>query len=213
MNLVSRLVYLDRDFIAGVYEEESGEAPPTQIIKSEGMNAGAKLPFFSAGVSAGESRAFHLSTQGMLRHLLPQLQTIPALTASSVGPARISSTGWMNGELSIFQVQVKSGGRRRDQSATSVLEPARYNPVTMPEDEVIASDTYFGLRNGDLKLALVTTEDYFSSGIGALTKLYATVLSETTIPVRALVRVMSSRSSFNEWVGIPLVILEEQSSE
>lgn len=42
----------------------------------------------------------------------------------------------------------------------------------------------------------------------SLLKLYETVIEETTIPVKALVRIISSRSSFNEWIGIPLVILE-----
>ena len=75
-------------------------------------------------------------------------------------------------------------------------------------NQIVASETYFAIHDGDLKLALITTPDYFSSGLNALTKLYETVLEETTIPVTALVRVMASRSTFNEWIGVPLVILE-----
>jgi hypothetical protein len=200
--LLDRLVYLDRDFISGAYEEQTGRAPTTQITKTEGMNAGAKIPFFSAGLSAGESRTFAVSTLGMLRELLPSLEEIQSLTCKAVGSKKKSTTGWITGELSIFKVEVNEQGKNHDQLSQKPMLPIHYhNPI-------VASETYFAIHGGGLKLALITTPDYFSSGLNALTKLYETVLEETTIPVTALVRVMASRSTFNEWIGVPLVILE-----
>jgi hypothetical protein len=119
-----------------------------------------------------------------------------------VGPKKKSTTGWIVGELSIFKVEVKEQGKEHEQLSRVPTSPIRYyNPT-------VASETYFAIHGSGLKLALITTPDYFSSGLSALTNLYATVLEETTIPVKALVRVMASRSTFNEWIGIPLVILE-----
>lgn len=118
----------------------------------------------------------------------------------------ISTTGWVTGELSIFKVEVKERGKKHEQLSrepTSPLAVSVYNPT-------VASETYFAIHGSGLKLALITTPDYFASGLNALTKLYETVLEETTIPVKALVRVIASRSTFNEWIGIPLVILEAQ---
>ena len=200
--LLDRLVYLDRDFISGAYEEQTGRAPTTQITKTEGMNAGAKIPFFSAGLSAGESRTFAVSTLGMLRELLPSLEEIQSLTCKAVGPTKKSTTGWITGELSIFKVEVNEQGKNHDQLSQKPMLPIHYH------NQIVASETYFAIHGGGLKLALITTPDYFSSGLNALTKLYETVLEETTIPVTAFVRVMASRSTFNEWIGIPLVILE-----
>ena len=202
--LLDRLVYLDRDFIAGSYEERTGKAPLTQITKTEGMNAGARIPFFSAGLSAGESKTFEVSTLGMLHELLPDLERLLPLSPSAIGRKKVSCTGWITGELSIFRVEVKEQGKEHEQLSRMPSSPVSYyNPT-------IASETYFAIHGGGFKLALITTPDYFSSGLNALTKLYETVLEETTIPIKTLVRVMSSRSTFDEWIGIPLVILEGQ---
>ena len=203
LHLLHRLIYLDRDFISGAYEEITGSAPTTQITKNEGINAGAKIPFFTAGLSATETKTFSVSSLGMLRELLPTLEKAETLMKDSFGKRKPSRIGWIEGEFSIFKVEVKEKGKSHDQlSRISGGGVHFHNPI-------VASETYFGIHSATgLKLALVTTDDYFASGLNALTNLYATVLEETTIPVRALVRVIASRSTFNEWIAIPLVILE-----
>ena len=204
--LLHRMVYLDRDFIAGAYEALAGKAPTTQITKNEGMKVGAQIPFFSAGVSAGESRTFSLSSLGMLHELLPKLEQYEQIDQSAVGRKKLSKTGWLIGELSIFKVEVKERGKEHEQ-----LSQVNIQNIFKPSNPVVASETYFAIHTSNgLKLALITTPDYFSSGLDALTKLYATVIEETTIPVKALVRAFSSRSTFNEWITVPLVILEHQ---
>ena len=199
-DLLNRLVYLDRDFIAGAYEATFDEAPITQITKNEGLKAGAQVPFFSAGLSAAESRTYSTSTFGMLIKLLPELERIPAMPHPPIEKRAASSTCWVEGSLVIYKVVVKSSSKRHDQLPSG--PPSAY-------DQEKASETYFAIQapNG-VKLALITTPDYFSSGLDALTKLWGTVLDEVSIPVKALVRVYSANSTFNEWLAVPLFIKE-----
>ncbi|WP_128106558.1 hypothetical protein [Azoarcus sp. DN11] len=65
-DLHKSLVYLDRDYIADLYEVTTGKSPSTTITKNQGKKAGAVIPVFSADVSAQETRSFKVSTLGML---------------------------------------------------------------------------------------------------------------------------------------------------
>lgn len=206
LQLLHRLIYLDRDFITGAYEEIKGEAPTTQITKHEGMTAGAKVLLFSAGVSAVETKTFAVSSLGMLRALMPDLELAPNLSSKSMSQKSSSAIGWITGHLTIFKVEVTRQGKEHNQ----LPKTSERRTLPSPYKQTVASETYFAIHNQDgLKLALVTTADYFSSGLNTLTSLYETVLCETSIPVRALVKVISSRSTFDEWIGIPMVILEQ----
>jgi hypothetical protein len=201
--LLERLIYLDRDFIAGAYEALKGHAPMTQVTKSEGMNAGAKIPIFSAGLSATETRSFGVSTFGMTIELLQELEHYPEHVLPPLGTTAPSRIGWIEGEFSVFKVVVRSNSKSHDQ----LKSPGAH--MASPYNTEKASETYFAIRNlAGLKLALVTTPDYFSSGVASLTGLYETVLEQVSIPVRALVRVYDAKSSFNEWVGVPLFMYE-----
>lgn len=200
--LLHHLVYLDRDFVAGAYEAILGEAPVTQVTKNEGMNAGAKIPFFSAGVSAAESKTFSVSTLGMLVKLLPEINQLPSISKPPLPEGAASITGWIEGTLSVSKVVVRASSKVHEQ-----LSPA--GGLVQPYDPEKASETYFAIHaQSGVKLALITTPDYFSSGLDALTKLSETVLDKASIPVRALVRVYAATSSFKEWIAVPLVIIE-----
>ena len=61
---------------------------------------------------------------------------------------------------------------------------------------------------GDLRLTLITTDSYFSSGIGALLGLSEVVADVASIPVRALVRVLDVQGSFGDWLAVPCVMLD-----
>jgi len=200
--LLETLVYLDRDFVAAAYEALKGHAPLTQVTRNEGKNAGATIPFFTAGLSATETRTFTVSTFGMLTELLPEFEKYPLLAAPPLPAKSASRIGWIAGELSVFKVVVKERSKQHDQ-LTRVSSVGTYDPVK-------GSETYFAVRSagGTLKLALITTPDYFTSGLGALLRLYETVLEQVSIPVRALVRVYGATSSFQEWIGVPLLIHE-----
>jgi len=209
-DLLSKIVYLDRDYVSGAYEAYLGESPTTQVTKSEGMKAGAQIPFFSAGVSATESRSFSISTLGMLDRLMPELSKFPTLNKTLMAHGRSSAIGWIEGSLCVYKVVVKS---------TNPIDPNKkiHYQLSRSSDSMFqeysqekASQTYFAIHGTEgIKLALITTPDYFSSGIDALTGLYETVLDKVVIPVKALVRVFAATSSFNEWITVPLVVLEQ----
>ena len=57
-------------------------------------------------------------------------------------------------------------------------------------------------------LSLITTPEYFVSGLGTLVKLQKTVLEEMSIPIRAYVRVVAAHDHFKQWIAIPLVLIE-----
>lgn len=200
--LLHHLVYLDRDFVTGAYEAILGEAPVTQVTKNESMKAGAQIPFFSAGVSATESKTFSVSTFGMLAKLLPELNQLPTISKVPLAEGAASTTCWIEGALCVYKVVVRESSKVHEQRSPAGGFGQTYNPEK-------ASETYFAIHApSGVKLALITTPDYFSSGLDALTKLSATVLEKASIPVRALVRVYAATSSFKEWIAVPLVVIE-----
>lgn len=205
--LFESLVYVDRDFIATAYEAFSDVAPETQVTKTETKGAGMTIPVFSANVSAVETRSFKMSTFGMLAKILENLDEYDALPNPPLGDTGRSALGWVEGELTVDTVKL-----RKDQKSHSGHKPDRpagYGP------SVDASQTVFSIRGkggkggkGGLRLTLITTDSYFSSGIGALLGLSEVVVDVASIPVRALVRVLDVQGSFGDWLAVPCVMLD-----
>lgn len=77
MKVYEKVIYLDKEFISSMYEEEKGFSPKTVISRTESLKASVKIPLFSGGASAAESKSFSISTNGMLRKLLPVLEKYP----------------------------------------------------------------------------------------------------------------------------------------
>ena len=71
INLLQNLVYMDIGYMADLFEVVNGESPKTIISKNQGGKAGTAIPFFSAEVSAQETRSFTVSSFGMIEKLLP----------------------------------------------------------------------------------------------------------------------------------------------
>jgi hypothetical protein len=189
-NLHKTLVYLDREFIADLYEVTVGESPSTTITKNQGKKAGASIPIFSAEVSAQETRSYKVSTFEMLLQTWDALNLEPIIDSANFAPGMKSSYGWFEGELSVFQAK------------SSVQRSGK------PE-ELTAESGHFHIRQSPASaLSLITTPEYFSSGLGTLVKLQKTVLKEMSIPVRAYVRVVAAHDHFKQWIGIPLVLFE-----
>ena len=190
-DLIHRLIYLDRDYVAGIFEADTGTPSMTQITKTEGKKAGAAFPVFSAEISAGETRTFSLSSTAMLKKVMPRLKDFPALPTTGVGAGARSMVGWVEGEMSVFVINL----RRRE-------PPDNY-------EKVVASEKYFGIHSADgLKVALLSTPEYFSSSLGSFTRLYETVLGPHKFAVRALVRALPASTDFKEHIVVPLVIVE-----
>jgi hypothetical protein len=189
-DLQKSLIYLDREYIADLYEVATGQSPETTITSSQGKKAGASIPVFSAEVSAQETRSFKISTLGMLAHAWDSFNAEPDVDFSNFSLEMRSQYGWCNGELSVYKV--KTSVSRSDGTS-----------------DVLAESEHFQIRQSpESSLSLITTPEYFVSGLGTLVKLQKTVLKKMSIPVRAFVRVFAAQDHAKQWVAVPLVILE-----
>lgn len=193
--LLNHLVYLDRGYIADLYEVLTGESPSTLITLNQGKKAGAGIHIFSAEVSAQETRAFSVSTFQMLRKALPDLEKEPTLKPESFTSGMTSQYGWVEGELTVFKAK------------SSVPDGSTVAFKTL------ASDAFFHLRpRPGVDIAFITTPEYFALGMEAFLRMQDTVLKEMSLPVRAFIRVTAAQSYYSgQWVGVPLVILERDS--
>ena len=193
IKLLQNLVYMDIGYMADLFEVVNGESPKTIISKNQGGKAGTAIPFFSAEVSAQETRSFTVSSFGMIEKLLPVLDKENFLDPTSFRAEMPSQFGWITGELTVFKMRSTS----RD-SKTG-------------EDKLLASEALFQIRpKPGVDYALITTPEYFSTGFGTFVKLQDTLLKEMSIPVRAYVRVAAARGHMDQWVAMPLLILERQ---
>lgn len=190
--LSTRLVYLDKDFIADRYEVWSGAHPATTLTRVPGQQAsGHPLPF-SAQVSALETRSYDVSTRHMLTQLWPQLAEQPAVNVGEYAERSASEFGWVQGQLSTFQVRSKS---QRD-----------------GQEVVTAQSSHFQLRGIEQGryIDLITTPDYFASGFNALLPLQMTLLSKFSLPVCMYMRLLPARDHADNWIAVPLLIVESQ---
>ena len=189
-DLLHALVYLDRGYIADLYEVVTGQSPSTLITKNQGKKAGAQIPVFSAEISAQETRSFPVSTFEMLAKTLSVLESEPPLTPPNFQPEMTSKYGWVDGQLTAFKV-------------TSTVQ--RHTG----EHEMLAADAFFQLNARPLlDLALITTPEYFSLGLDTFLRMQNTLLKDMSIPVRAFVRVLAAKTHTEQWVAVPLVVLE-----
>ena len=185
-----RLIYFDREFVAGRYEIETGEPASTQISKAQGGKAGANFLAFAADVSATETRSFPVSTLQMLATVLPAIEKSVELDPEQFKSGMPSMTGWVEGELTVMTAQ----GKKLDGTPTT---------------ELYSGFRIHGGPSPALNLSLITVPTYFTSGIDALTRMQQTVLAEMSIPTRAFVRVLATRSHFEMmWIAVPYVMLE-----
>lgn len=202
MNIFERLVYLDRDFISATYEVEKGYSPETKITKTEGLNAGMRFPLFSAGASSVESKAYAVSTIGMLSELENQLSRYPKFISADHEFGKSSLLCWVNGKLTIEKVEVK----RRKDTITLVGKPLALSADD--KEKLVADEFYFTIRSDEDSFALIPTPDYFVSGISSFQELAGTIIGPVEMPVKALLRVYSAKTSFKQWIAVPMVILE-----
>jgi len=188
-----KLIYLDRDYIADFYEVMTGESPSTTVTKNQSKKAGATIPVFSAEVSAQETRSYQVSTIEMLALTWDKLNAEPSIDSTKFASGMTSRYGWFEGELSVHQTKSST------QRGGEVL--------------VTAESEHFHIwQSSTSALSLITTPEYFLSGLGTLVKLQKTALKEMSVPVRAYVRVLAAHDHFNQWIAIPLVLLERESN-
>lgn len=190
--LLDSLVYLDKDYIADSYESWSGDSAAITIARQPGRTGSAHALPFSAEVSAQETRAYPISTLRMLSQLWPELAERPALNVSEYAERSSSEFGWVQGHLSTFQVRNKT---QRD-----------------GQEIVTAQSSHFqlrGLEHGRY-IDLITTPDYFASGFNALLPLQMTLLAKFALPVCMYARLLPARDHAENWIAVPLVIVESR---
>jgi hypothetical protein len=201
MKIFQRLLYLDRDFISAMFEDETGFYPETKITKIEGLSANARIPIFSAGASSVESKSYSVSAVGMLAKLEQQLSVFPNFSPDKFGFGKSSLICWINGALTIEKIVVK-----RQKNTTIIGNPTEPNEDN--KEKIIAKESYYSIQSENSKFALVTTPNYFTSGVASFQALSETVVGPLELPVRALIRVYSAQTSFKQWIAVPMVILE-----
>ncbi|GAB2490371.1 hypothetical protein GCM10027082_46740 [Comamonas humi] len=189
-DVLKRLVYLDKGFIANFYEASFDVSPSTTITTNQGKKAGAGIFNFSAEVSAQETRSFSISTLEMLFKSLPKLSCEELLQTAGYSRNQLSKYGWISGSLSTLHVDRTVGHTKT------------------------ASSDHFVLRMGDGQhLDFITTLEYFSSGFDSLLKLYDTLLDRFAIPVVAYVRLLPANDHKGNWIAVPFLVLEGESKD
>lgn len=190
-DLQDSLLYLDREFVAGRYEILSGVSPQSQVTKTHGKKAGAAIPIFSAEVSAVETRSFPISSLEMLATVMPSITGEDELTPATFDRGMTSRLGWVDAELATLAVS----------SSRMSADSGKY--------EEVEKQAYFTLERGrEVRLALITSADYFVSGLDALLKMHQVATKDVAIPVRALVRVLAAQTYVDSWIAVPYVMFE-----
>lgn len=206
MKYFKSILYLDKEFISEQFENSKGFCPQTKITKSENVNAGMKALFLSAGASATESKTFERSTSQMLDELSDELNDYQTFKCNLHSVGSTSQFAWVEGSMFTSSVIVK----RRKSTITLVGKPSA--PCSEDQEKIVTKESYFSIEDqNNNKFALITTGDYFSSGIESLLAMQESVVGELDFKVKALLRVLPARSSFKEWLAVPLVILEKSS--
>ncbi len=186
------LVYLDKEFIADRYDAASGEPAATTITRLHDSRAGASALPFSAAHHVQETRSYPLSTLQMLARAWPDLAEQPAANPREYAERSLSEYGWVQGVLSTFQVRHKS--------------------VKDGQETMTPQSSHFQLRGPDLgrHIDLITSPDGFSSGFQALLPLQMTLLSKFALPVCAYLRMLPAKDHAENWIAVPLLVLEAQ---
>lgn len=198
------LIYLDKEYISAKYEAIAGYNPETSITKTEGLNAGIKFPILSAGASSVETKSYKLSTTAMLSRILEEILKLNEFSTNDHGLGQRSKIAWVKGNLFVSKVTVT-----RSAQTFRVLGKPKDNEGETKKQ--IAEENYFQIRGADAtRFALLTTPDYFFSGIDSFRDLLGTVVDLIDIPVRALLRIHPSKSAFEEWIATPLLIIEDE---
>lgn len=200
--MIDKLLYLDRDYISNKYEEITGTSPKVKITKTEGLNAGVKLPLFSGGASAVESKSYENSTNSMLDKLRSDLEKIPNFINGNHDLGKPSSYCWVCGEMTVNKISLK-----RNKFTLNLI--GKNNNGKKSEEELVSEESYFAVKDYEgNKFSLLINPDYLASGLKQLCEISSLIADEVLFPVMALLRVLPARNAFQEWASIPLVIYE-----
>jgi hypothetical protein len=196
------LLYLDSEFISRLYEQEFNVTAPTQITRTDSVQASASIAFFSGGGNSSESRTYSVSPTAMLKELTSTLDALPSFEELRFALDQPSAICWVEGSFGTTTLEVTRN------THTIRLIGAPDPEKHKPKSEFIDKETYFSLKASSSKFALSTTDHYFTSGLAGLKGLTNLVIDRFSLPCRALLRVISANTSHGEWIAIPLLIYD-----
>lgn len=198
-----KLLYLDREFIASMYEYQEGYSPETIISKTESIKAAARALMFTGGASASESKSYKISTIGMLQKLEKPLRNYPGFEQNDFKLGSSSQTCWVNGNLTIDHIE----RTRETKTLIRIGNPQEKDKGNSKEK--LGEESFFSLYEKKAKYALVATEEYWVSGLSSFQNLIKNVIGPIDIPIKALLRVYAAHTPFEQWIAVPLIMIEK----
>ncbi|WP_054691343.1 hypothetical protein [Desulfosarcina cetonica] len=182
---LDNLIYLDVEFIALKYEEITGNAPSSQLTRTEGMKAGLGIPVLSAGVHTQETRSYQLSSLGMLKRIWMDLEKYSSFEKNIHATIEKPQIFWVQGHIT-----VSIWGNPKD------------------KDEKYS---YFQMLDKDnTDFSLVTKGEYTSSGYDSLLEISPAIQNNINIPVNALVKILYHSTVGKSFVSTPFLIFEKK---
>jgi hypothetical protein len=182
-DLLTKLIYLDSDFISSKYEAVKKVSPESQFSKTEGMKADGGLPILKAGIHSQETRTFKLSSVEMLREIYDDLKLYPSFQPQSFKNYEGTQTVWVEGQLTMSSWQ-------------------------SPGDSDELAYKLFEIKAEEVDYSLLVQPESFSSNIGGLLTADLALRANIGIPVKVLGRVLYLVEDISSYVTCPYVILE-----
>lgn len=174
------LLYLDVDFLADQYEQETGIAQGTVISRNEGMNAEAAIPFLKSGIQSHVTKQYSASSYAMLKAVNGRLEK-QGIFSPVPEKGLTPRTAWIEGHLTIGQW----GSDPNSQKALNV---------------------FFELKSGDYRYSLLPRKEYFFANLETLEIISPALQRFIWIPVRTLCRILYYLPDIKTFVIAPYVI-------
>jgi hypothetical protein len=189
-DILTKLIYIDSDFISSIYEEVKKVSPKTQFSKTQGIKADGSIKIFSAGVQSQETKSFTLSSFEMLKDIYDELENYPQFKPKDFKNYKGTQTVWFNGEFTMGEwVGTKN-------EATSEAE--------------IQTHIMYEIKGKDYDYALLAQPQLFSSNIGSLIEASPAIRRYIGIPIKAFGRVLYYLEDANRFVVTPYLIIETE---
>ncbi|MEJ7577636.1 MAG: hypothetical protein WKF74_11600 [Pyrinomonadaceae bacterium] len=182
-DILSKLIYMDADFISSKYEEIKNISPETQFAKTEGMKADGDIVVLKAGIHSQETRTFKLSSLKMLKEIYEKLELYPKFQPENFKNHEGTQTVWIEGQLTT-------------------------GTWKSPEESDELSYKLFEIKSGGKDYSLIVQPESFSSNIGALLTTSLALRANIGIPVKLLGRVLYLVEDIPSFVVCPYLIIE-----
>ncbi len=182
-DILSKLIYMDADFVSSKYEEIRNISPETQFSKTEGMKADGGIAILKAGIHSQETRTFKLSSAKMLKEIYEDLESYSKFQPDTFRNYQGTQTVWVEGQLTMG---VWKAAGESDAAAYKLFE----------------------VKAKDANYSLIVQPESFSSNIGALLTASSALRANIGIPVKLLGRVLYLVQDISSFVVCPYLIAE-----